>query len=35
MNSHRNVYATPLEWAYVVTNHLRLLNKTFCTLNKD
>ena len=35
MNSERNVYANPLECAYVVIDHGRLWNENFSTPIKD
>ena len=34
-DSERNVYANPLECAYVVTDHLKLWDETFSTPTKD
>ena len=35
MNSQKNAYVKALECAYIVTDHLRLWNKTFSTPIKD
>ena len=35
MKSERNVYANPLECAYVLTDHLKLWDETFPTPTKD